>query len=626
MCGIAGFISNEKENKINLKNLGNSFCNILNHRGPDDNGVWIDNNHKTLLAHTRLSILDLDTRSKQPMIDYSNNLIIVFNGEIYNWRQLRTELQKEGYKFKTESDTETLLKGFHLWKEDILNKIEGMFSFAIYNSKNKELFCARDRIGKKPFLYSETPYGFVFASEIPAITKNSKFFNLNLELDNSSIFSLFGKNFRQISEPNSIYKTIKKIKPGHGLIVRDGQIEKVFQWWKPDKEYSLKFHSSTKSLRRLIEQSVIKRCKADVEVGAFLSGGVDSSSISYIANRELKNDLKTYALGFDKDDEDLVRARAYSKYINSNHKEYYFDPIEEWASLKKISKINGEPLPLLPLVHSNYICKKVNEDGIKVMLSGIGADELFFGYTGMINTLRISIASKFLNPICKFFSNSSFMNNEIGTILTKETGNRKSSLYKIRSTNFKSILLKKGMENKISDYNAIELAYWGKILPNKSYIDESSYLGLIIENSASIAISSDIPGMMNGVEVRCPFLDNDILNYAFKCHWSEKINPYFKSQKLKKILRDSVEDIIPENLLNAPKRGFGFGIDEKSLFLGPWKKHAQKTLNNFPDFTVIDPSKVKNIWKSAVEKKDVSWDIIMKLVSLGTFLEDIELN
>ena len=148
MCGIAGFLSNGKEVKFSLRDLGRSFCEILHHRGPDDNGIWVDKN-KNLLAHTRLKVVDLDARSNQPMIDYENNLVIVFNGEIYNWRLLKTELQKVGYNFKTESDTEVLLKGFHFWKEKILNKIEGMFSFGIFNTKTRELFCARDRIGKK---------------------------------------------------------------------------------------------------------------------------------------------------------------------------------------------------------------------------------------------------------------------------------------------------------------------------------------------------------------------------------------------------------------------------------------------------------------------------------------------
>ena len=218
------------------------------------------------------------------------------------------------------------------------------------------------------------------------------------------------------------------------------------------------------------------------------------------------------------------------------------------------------------------------------------------------------------------------MDNEIGVILSKSPGSRKSNLYRKRSTFFKNILVKNHLKDKIRDYNSLELDYWGSILPNKTYIDESSYLGLILENSASVAISGDIPAMMHGIEVRCPFLDNNILEYAFNCHWNKKINPYFKSQNLKKILRDSVNDIIPETLLNAPKRGFGFGINEKSLFLGPWKTHAQTILNDFPNTTSVDPSKVRNIWKLALEKKNVNWDIIMKLVSLGTFLQDSGLD
>ena len=144
MCGIAGFISNKKENNINLRYLGKEFCKVLRHRGPDDNGIWIDESNKNLLAHTRLSILDLDKRAKQPMIDYKRNLIIVFNGEIYNWRFLKHELQKNGYQFVTESDTEVLLKGYDFWNEEILNKIEGMFAFAVYNFKTRELFCAKE--------------------------------------------------------------------------------------------------------------------------------------------------------------------------------------------------------------------------------------------------------------------------------------------------------------------------------------------------------------------------------------------------------------------------------------------------------------------------------------------------
>ena len=393
-----------------------------------------------------------------------------------------------------------------------------------FNLKTKELFCARDRIGKKPFVYAETHNGFVFSSEIPAISKNSKMLKLNLELDNASIFSMFGKNFRQISEPNTIYKNIKKIKPGHGLIVKRGKIKKIFQWWYPKNDKIQNLNFTPENLRNLLENAVKKRCKADVEVGSFLSGGVDSSSISYIANKTIKNDLKTYALGFDKQDEDLIRARAYSKIIKSDHSEFYFDPIEQWNTFINISKVNGEPLPLLPLVHSHFICSKVKEDGIKVMLSGIGADELFFGYTGMINTLRISIASKLLYPLMNYFSDFSFLQNEIGSILTQKPGYRKSNLYKLRSDNLRKLILKDIPGSNIVDYNNIELQYWGQILPNDTYINESSFLGLMIENSASVAISGDIPAMMNGVEVRCPFLDNEIIKFAFNCNWNRKIH------------------------------------------------------------------------------------------------------
>ena len=225
------------------------------------------------------------------------------------------------------------------------------------------------------------------------------------------------------------------------------------------------------------------------------------------------------------------------------------------------------------------------------------------------------------NPFLKNLSGTFLAENEIGAVLTQNIGSRKSKLYDIRSNYFKDLLLKSNKKNKIVDYNSIELKYWGKILPNEDYIDESSYLGLMVENAASVAISGDIPAMMNGVEVRCPFLDSEIINFAFNCKWDKKINSIFNSQNLKKILRDAVCDIIPENLLKAPKRGFGFGITEKSLLQGEWACHAERVLNNFPENTVIDPVKVKNIWNSAQNNKNTSWDIIMKLLNLGMFLD-----
>ena len=185
-------------------------------------------------------------------------------------------------------------------------------------------------------------------------------------------------------------------------------------------------------------------------------------------------------------------------------------------------------------------------------------------------------------------------------------------------------MFKTESRDRILDYNTKELKYWGKILPNEDYIDESSYLGLIVENAASIAISGDIPAMMNGIEVRCPFLDSEIINFAFNCKWDKKLNVFSNTQNLKKILRESVSDIIPENLLNAPKRGFGSGITERKILQGPWAYQAEKILNNFPEYTVIDPIKVRKIWNSTKNNRNKNWDIIMKLLSLGTFLEDFE--
>lgn len=564
MCGIGGLYPTTGA-ALDMQGILDRMRAIQHHRGPDSNGTWVCVKRGVGLCHNRLAIVDLSPTGHQPM--RKDALALVFNGEIYNWQELRETLQAKGFNFRSSSDSEVLLEAYRAWGTGMLQKLRGMFAFALYDSESGSLFCARDRVGKKPFVYATTPNGFVFASEIPAVRCAPA---IDTTYDHSALAAMLLHNLRHIPDPYTAYKGIQRLRSGHAMIIRDGTIERIWRYWDPQPSVE---PITTGNLRSILEEAVQLRMRADVPVGALLSGGVDSSAIVGMMQKHTETPIHTYALGFDAQDEDLRRARIMAERLGTTHKEFYFDPDEQWAIFQQLLKIYGEPIMLLPLVHTYSLCRAIRDDGIKVVMSGNGADELFYGYTGHIRTLKIS---RWLDRIaCLRPLLAPLARGRIAWV-SAPAGKRKGAYYRALAENAWAPILTEDAKHHLANRAAEEMEYWGDLCPSTRFIDESNFVGLMVENPHSVTIAGDLPAMAASIEMRAPFLDQEVVSFALATPVERKIPSLNNPRWLKAILREAVSDLMPAELLSAPKRGFGMGIQEAMLFRGPWKKYAEE--------------------------------------------------
>ncbi|MCX8015709.1 MAG: asparagine synthase (glutamine-hydrolyzing) [Patescibacteria group bacterium] len=547
MCGIAGVWST---NPIKLQErYVEKILEKQIHRGSDNiSKITIDD---ITLGHNRLAIIDLSANANQPFISQCGRYAIVFNGEIYNYLELKNEIKnKFHYSFKTNSDTEVLLISYIFYKEKCLEKLNGAFAFAIYDKKEKILFCARDRIGEKPFIFSENSSGFYFASELGALFSIGIF---SSEEDKIGIAYSHLRNFLHIPEPFTKYKEIKRLEPAHAIIVKNKKIIKKWCYWSPSFYYDPKI--TKEDLCAVIDDAVRIRERADVDVAVLLSGGVDSS---IVAGLMCKHGLKPSAFSLMADAEELNRAKKVANLFKIPlHICYYEEEIER-KFYNKMTEIYGENIKLFPLVHAAKLFSDIKKNDIKVVMTGNGADEIFYGYDNAYKQLIFSDFVKmieiFPKKILKVLEKISFFNKQL-KILFKlaqiENKKRKGFLY-----------LEESRKKFEYDYNFNELIdYWANKVETNNYIDISHWLALITENSHSITIIGDLPAMMFGIETRSPFLDYRVIEMAFKIDPHKKIRRKYGKIYNKLILREAFEWLLPKEILYAPKKGFGFGLN-----------------------------------------------------------------
>jgi asparagine synthase (glutamine-hydrolysing) len=383
MCGIAGFITKEKNAPQAERGiLLDRMCKIITHRGPDEQGMIVKD--KAALGMRRLSIIDLKT-GQQPIFDCTGNLAIVFNGEIYNFLELKKDLESRGHRFKTNSDTETIVHAFEEFGTDCLKYLRGMFAFAIYDFQNETLFIARDRVGKKPLFYSKTKNGnFVFGSELKSLIEHSE--NLK-EIDFSALDAYL--TFGYVPEEFCIFKDVHKLAPGAFLIYKNGEIKTENYW---DFSYTENSEIKTENeyieiLREKLKEAVKVRLISEVPLGAFLSGGVDSSAIVGMMSQILDQPVKTFSIGFNEDSfNELKFARVAAKHFNTEHHEFIVTPdlveiVDELVWHFDEPFADSSALP-------TYMVSKMARDFVTVVLSGDGGDELFAGYTRYVTQTK----------------------------------------------------------------------------------------------------------------------------------------------------------------------------------------------------------------------------------------------
>lgn len=544
MCGIVGVWSK------NIVSIQEEYVDKIlekqHHRGPDNSSNYsIDG---ITLGHNRLAIIDLNANANQPFISDCGRYSLVFNGEIYNYIELKKNLD---YPFKTQSDTEVLLACYIKYGARCLEKFNGMFAFAIYDKQDKTFFCARDRIGKKPFVYSEHYSGFYFASELSAL------FSLGIFTDKEDEIGVaysFLRNYRHTPEPYTKYKEIRRLEPAHAMIIKNKKIVKKWCYWTPSFEYD---DSITKEdVYNVIDDAVKIRERADVEVATMLSGGVDSSIITGLM---VKHGLRPQAYTLKADDEELNRAKLIAKIFDVPLKIFEYDRALQEELYQRMMAIYGEDVRLLPLTHGARIYEQISKDNIKVVMSGIGADEIFYGYDGANKQLFFSDIVKMIeflpNAVLKTFEKIFSKQKDLKLLFElaqKENLKRKGYLYSQEAK-------QKGLNN----YNYSTLIdFWAEKINTNNYIDVSNWIGLMSENTHSITISADLPSMMYSIEARAPFLDYRVIEMAFKIDAHRKIAKKDGRSNNKLILKQAFEGLIPNDILYASKKGFGYGIEK----------------------------------------------------------------
>lgn len=533
MCGIIG-----RWNKHNIidKDLFNLMRDTMTHRGPDGFGSFFSNDLKTGLGHRRLSFLDLSASGKQPICNEDNTIWLTINGEIYNYLDLRNELVNLGHTFKSITDSEVIIHGYEEWGIKIINKLNGMFAFGLWDQTIQKLYLGRDRYGIKPLYYYKDNEQFIFASEIKAIIKDK---TICREIDYNSMCDYF--YYRYIPSPKSIFKNISKLEPGHFLEISspDNITKTKYFSFSPDN-IKIKPKDASEIINILLSNSVKNHIKADVPIGSFLSGGFDSSAIVKFFSQNNAG-FNTFSLGFSEwENSEHIYAESISSIYNSNH----FNEIIDSSSFDILSELlfyYDEPIADISIIPTFYVSKLASKHN-KAVLSGDGADELLAGYNWY---------QKYLWPISKTELKSS---KKWGWKLPINHNNIESYSVAMEMGLFDKSELKLLLNNDLH-YHIPEDSSWfykkhfNQELPMPKrfqILDLNTFMPELVLTKV------DRASMANSLEVRVPFLENNIVDFML----SLSPETYFDSNQQKILLYKILKKEIPKKILNRKKQGF----------------------------------------------------------------------
>ncbi|MBD3355136.1 asparagine synthase (glutamine-hydrolyzing) [Candidatus Woesearchaeota archaeon] len=577
MCGIVGFNARKDSKKI-----VQSMLRTLKSRGPNQKGTYSDK--KITLGHTRLSIIDLKS-GKQPIHNEDNTIWIVYNGECYNFNELKKELSDKGHKFYTATDTEVLLHLYEEYGEDFLKKVDGMFSLCIYDKKKKSILLARDRFGKKPLYYSNIGGSFVFASELKTLLIHP---DIKKQLNKGALKELFFYGF--IPSPKTIFKNIEKLEAGCYLKLKGSKIDKK-RYWNPELGYKniKNFKKNVDDTESLLKKAVEKRLISDVPLGVFLSGGIDSSLVvSYMKDLLGAKRVKAFSIGFSEEKFDESKyAEKVAKHLGVNHEVKIFSEKDSLEAVKKAYSYLSEPMSD-PSIIPTYLLSKFTKNKVTVALSGDGGDELFLGYPKYL-------ASRFLDKgIFKSRLSKCFINFAVKSLFAKNNSKKLKDFAKglkfpssIRNQVWISPFSPEELgilfDSKCSVFNPIQ--YHHSRFKGGNAVDESSYLDIKLTLQDLYLLKVDRASMANSLEVRSPFLDKDLAEFVFTIPYNQKL----KRNKLKAILKKIAEKRIPKEVIYRKKMGFGIPVSKwikgklkKDIImqLSPAKLRKQKIFNS----------------------------------------------
>lgn len=555
MCGIFGYVGKLLPDEERLRNA----LDLLAHRGPDQSGVYIDNDvaPKLFLGHRRLSILDLSEAGRQPFVTPDEKVAISVNGEIYNYRDLKSELINKGAQFHSDSDSEVLLWGFYFEGETFFQKIRGMYAAAIWDKRNDtpRLILLRDRQGIKPLHYSWIGGDIAFASELKSLTCLPGF---TQKIDTFALDHYLTLGY--IPSPLTIYENTFKVCPGEYAVFENGKIRRETYWQItcPKEKYKGSFDDAVEELDHLLNQAVKEQLVSDVPLGAFLSGGIDSSLICAIAQKQLGSKrLKTFTIGFNTAKEDESKyAGEIANYLGTEHTCRMMTAEDLFAILPLMKNMYDEPYSdnsALP----TYLLSRIAKEQVTAVLSGDGGDELFYGYSNMKHLFPFAaldkICPRFLRKSSMCMLHSLLGNTKIGLIGKALSYDRFDEAYLIRSGIFHRLYFDQltGREFDITHSRLRDIyTKLNKSVPNKYF---SAFLEQAIYMPDDVCCKVDRASMACALEVRPPILDHRIVEFANSLPHAYK---YDKRQGSKLVLKKVLERYVPRQLWDRPKQGF----------------------------------------------------------------------
>ena len=635
MCGIAGFIGVglSKNSVDGLRDIALRMSNAITYRGPDDHGVWIDESQGVGLAHRRLSIIDLSPAGHQPMLSASGRSVIVYNGEVFNFAEIRLELERKGVRFGGHSDTEVILEACEIWGvEETAKRLIGMFAFAIWDRQELTLSLVRDRLGIKPLYWGNYKGAFLFASELKALKAHPAF---KAEIDRDALALFLRHNY--IPGPHSIYQGVQKQRPG--TVLRFDEAGKLTErtFWSLETIASKGLEDLCAStdeqavadLEKLLLDAVGRRMIADVPLGAFLSGGVDSSLVVALMQAQSSKAVKTFSIGFaERDFNEAPYAAAVAKHLGTDHTELIVTPRQALDVIPRLPYIYDEPFADSSQIPT-FLVSELARRHVTVSLSGDGGDELFAGYnryqfsqtvwrqlSPLPSSLR-NVACKLLRALSPGQWNALFAPIP-GRFRPPQVGDKLHKLASVLESDIDKIYLR-----LLSHWNEPDQVVIGGREPLTILRDESlktlipdavrrmQYLDTLTYLPDDILVKVDRASMAVSLEARVPLLDHRVVAYA----WSLPNRMHRRDGQAKWILRQVLYKYVPKQLIERPKMGFGVPID--SWLRGPLREWAEELIDEsrLRREGFFHPEPIQQKWKEhlsgQINWSYLLWDVLM---------------
>ncbi|MGA9772445.1 MAG: asparagine synthase (glutamine-hydrolyzing) [Blastocatellia bacterium] len=562
MCGIAGMFDSETtmstaESREALKRM----CDVIEHRGPDDEGFYVEGG--VALGMRRLSIIDLFT-GHQPISNEDGSVWIVFNGEIYNYREIRQELIGRGHVFQTGSDTEVIVHLYEDEGEACVEKLRGMFAFAIYDKRERKLFLARDRVGVKPLHYAVAGNRIIFGSEIKSLLQHPA---VNREVNFDAISDFF--SFGYVPDPHSAFRGIEKLLPGHTLTFKDSRLTTRCYWDfdYPEKNEDVARDESyyIERLRELLAESVRLRLVSDVPLGAFLSGGIDSSTVVAMMAREMDRPVKTFSIGFTESSfDELDYARIAARHLKTDHHEFVVTP-DVCNIVEEIVWHHDEPFADVSSIPT-YIVSKMAREHVTVALSGDGGDELFAGYERYLvdgERAKFEHVPRFIRrgamlPLSRSLPRGAYGKNFLRNIALDADERYVDSISYFHDEKKRSLLSTEflsaigGRDSSEAFRRIYGAPRSGERIDHLLYLDSKTYL------PGDIMTKVDRMSMAHSLEAREPLLDHKLIEFVAQIPASYKL----RGSETKSILKRAVRGLIPDEIIDRKKQGFGVPIQK----------------------------------------------------------------